>query len=64
MAVLETMTLKECADILRRAGFPEERIAEIQAGLPDPVDFDRDAAALLRYGLTRDRLTDLMGGSP
>jgi hypothetical protein len=59
-----TMTLRECAEILRRTGFPEERITEIQAALPDPIDFERDATVLLHYGLTRDRLMDLMGGSP
>jgi len=50
--------------VLRRTGFSEERIAEIRAELPAICDFERDGTILMRYGLTRDRLMDLMGGSP
>jgi hypothetical protein len=32
--------------------------------LPDPVDFDRDAAVLDEHGFNRTRLTDMLGGSP
>ena len=50
--------------ILRRAGYPRETIEKIAAQLPDPIDADRDAAILERYGLTRERLMDRMGASP
>jgi hypothetical protein len=50
--------------VLRRAGFSEEVIGEIASQLPDPIDLDRDSAFLLRHGITRDALTDRMGGSP
>ena len=54
----------ECARILRRAGYPPEVVKELIAQLPDPVDVDRDAAILARYGVTRGRLMELMGASP
>jgi hypothetical protein len=54
----------ECARILRRAGYSPEVVKELIAQLPDPVDVDRDAAILARYGVTRGRLMELMGASP
>jgi hypothetical protein len=33
------------------------------AGLPDEIDIDRDGAVLARFGITRDRLVDRLGGS-
>ena len=54
----------EFALVLRRAGYPAEKIQKIIAELPDPIDVDRDSEVLERYGLSRDRLTDKMGGSP
>ena len=36
----------ECEQILRRAGFSEERIEELLRDLPDPIDTERDADAL------------------
>ena len=54
----------ELVKVLQRAGIPEERIAEIAAQLPDPVDLDKSGALLQSYGLTRDALISLMGGSP
>ena len=50
--------------VLQRAGFSAEVIREITAQLPDPIDTDRDAEVLLRYGVTRERLMDRRGGSP
>jgi hypothetical protein len=50
--------------VLRRAGYPPEVVKELIAQLPDPVDVDRDAAILARYGVTRGRLMELMGASP
>ena len=54
----------ELAQVLERAGLPPDVIDEVLGQLPDPVDFRRDAAVLDRYGLSRTRVTDLLGGSP
>jgi hypothetical protein len=54
----------EVLAVLRRAGVSEQTIDELDARLPDPVDVRRDAGVLLRYGITVDRITDRMGGSP
>jgi hypothetical protein len=58
------MPKAEAVRILRRAGVPPETIEALERELPDPVDPDRDAALLMRYGITRERLVDRMGGSP
>jgi hypothetical protein len=58
------MPKAELTRVLERADLPDDLIAEVTGELPDLVDFDRDAAVLDRYGLTRDRLVDMMGGSP
>jgi hypothetical protein len=39
-------------------------IEEVDRALPDLVDTRRDALLLARYGLTRNQLTDRLGGSP
>jgi CBS-domain-containing membrane protein len=59
-----TTSHAEAARVLRRAGYSEEFITEVLRSLPDPIDFDRDSLPLLRYGLSRDRLIDRLGGSP
>ena len=59
-----TMPKAELAQVLERAGLPPDVIDEVLGELPDPVDFRRDAAVLDRYGLSRTRVTDLLGGSP
>lgn len=51
-------------DAVRRAGYPQEVIDEIESQLPDPVDYYRDQSLLHRYGITLEHLTDRMGGSP
>jgi hypothetical protein len=58
------MPKAELTRVLERADLPDDLIAEVTGELPDLVDFDRDAAVLERYGLTRTRLVDMMGGSP
>ncbi len=58
------MPKAELRRVLKRAHLPHDLIREVLKELPDPVDFDRDSAVLDRHGLTRDRVTDLMGGSP
>jgi len=50
--------------VLQRAHLPHELIRDLLDELPDPVDFDRDADAFERRGITRNNITDLMGGSP
>ena len=50
--------------MLRRAGYSAETIREIHDQLDDPIDLDRDAETLVRYGITREHLTETMGGSP
>jgi hypothetical protein len=50
--------------VLRRAGVPPDTIQALDAALDDPVDVERDAGLLMRYGITRDRLVESMGGSP
>ena len=58
------MPKAELARVLGRADLPHDLIQEVTEELPDPVDLDRDSPVLDRYGLTRARLVDIMGGSP
>jgi hypothetical protein len=41
-----------------------ESIAALERELPDPVDVDCDEGLLVARGVTPDRLSDHMGGSP
>ena len=50
--------------VLRRAGYSATQAQFVLGDLPDPIDFGRDGQALLRKGVTLDRLTDSVGGSP
>ncbi len=50
--------------IMRNAGFSAASLAEAEQMLPDPVDIDRDGQLLAHLGVSRDSLTDAMGGSP
>jgi CBS-domain-containing membrane protein len=59
-----TLSKAEATKVLRRVGLSDEKIAEVLGELQDPIDIDRDVAVLERYGITRDALVDLMGGSP
>lgn len=54
----------EATRVLRRVGFSKENIATVMSELDDPIDIERDAAILEKYGINRDLLVDLMGGSP
>ena len=58
------MPKAELTRVLERADLPHDLIQEVTGELPDPVDLDRDSSVLDRYGLTRARLVDIMGGSP
>jgi hypothetical protein len=50
-------------DVLRTAGLPQVA-DEASRSLPDPVDMERAAQFLQRYGITKDVLISRMGGSP
>jgi hypothetical protein len=54
----------QVAQVLRKAGYSQERIREVLRELPDPVDPDRDGVTLVKLGLTANQLMDRMGGSP
>jgi hypothetical protein len=54
----------EAAQVLRHAGYSQDRIREMLRDLPDPIDPERDGVALFRLGLSADQLMDRMGGSP
>ncbi len=54
---------QDVLSMLRRIGLAD-LVEEVEETLPDPVDTVRDAHLLARYGLTRNQLTDRMGGSP
>jgi hypothetical protein len=54
----------EFRKVLRRAGYSATQAESILHDLPDLIDFDRDAPALLRQGVTLDRLINALGGSP
>jgi hypothetical protein len=45
-------------------GLGPQEIKQLDAELPDPIDIDRHGTVLQAHGITRDTLTDLMGGSP
>jgi len=55
---------EQVSRVLRRAGYPDEFIRKVLSELPDPIDLQRDEHILERYGLSRDRLMDRLGGSP
>ena len=55
---------KELAQVLRRTGYSDEFISKVLSQLPDPFDLERDQPVLTRFGLSADRLTDRIGGSP
>lgn len=59
-----TIAKVEAARVLRRAGYPLELIQEIHDQLEDPIDLDRDAEMLSRYGITRDELINRMEAAP
>jgi hypothetical protein len=59
-----TISKAEAVRVLRRAGYSTEIIQEIDDQLSDPIDLDCDAATLSRYGITREHLMEVMGGSP
>jgi hypothetical protein len=64
MVAVRTMPKATVAEVLRHVGYPADQVNELLDQLADPVDFERDAPVLDRYGVDRNHLTDRMGGSP
>ena len=56
--------MAEFARVLRRSMCSDELIRKVVSQLPEPIDLQRDQQILARYGLSRERLTDRIGGSP
>jgi hypothetical protein len=54
----------EAEQLLRRAGYSQERIEDVLRHFPDPIDTERDGEALFEHGLSAGSLMDRMGGSP
>lgn len=59
-----TVSHAEARRLLERVGTPPEVVAEILAQLPDPIHLDSARPVLGRYGLSKESLTDRLGGSP
>ncbi len=62
---LRTVSLADARAALARIGFEPERIDEILADYPDPIDLTVAEPALFeKYGISQGALMDRMGGSP
>jgi len=57
------MTKNEIVRVLRNAGL-NDAADEAEQSLPDELDIEEAVQFGLRYGITRDELVSLMGGSP
>ena len=57
------VTRQHVVDILRTAGLPD-LAQEARRVLPDPVEYIHAERFLARYGITKDELISLRGGSP
>jgi hypothetical protein len=57
------VTRQHVVDILRTAGLPD-LAQEAHRVLPDPVEYIHAERFLARYGITKDELISLRGGSP
>jgi hypothetical protein len=57
------VTREHIVALLRRAGLGAQA-EDITADLPDPVDIDQATAHLASYGINKDQLMSLLGGSP
>jgi len=53
----------EIVRVLRNAGLPQAA-DEAERSLPEEVELERAQEFAARYGITRDALISLMGGSP
>lgn len=59
-----TLSKADATNVLRRVGFSSDQIHALLDPLQDPIDFDRDDAALAKGGVSRETLMDALGGSP
>ena len=57
------VTRQHVVEVLRRAGLWEEA-EKAQASLPESADLEEVAKHCAAVGITRDRLINLLGGSP
>lgn len=57
-------TRQDVLAIMRRIYGPGVDTSEAELALPDPVDIDRDAAILARFGLTPSQLANAIGEAP
>lgn len=50
--------------VMRRMGYPQERIDEVLRQFPDPIDSERDAETLAKCGMDVESFMDRMGTGP
>jgi hypothetical protein len=60
----QSISHADATQVLRRAGYSQERIQELLRDLPDPIDPERDSVALVKRGMSAGELMDRMGASP
>jgi hypothetical protein len=49
--------------MMRRVGL-HDQIPQALASLPERIDIDRDASLLASFGISRERLMEILGSSP
>lgn len=54
----------DAEQVLLRSGYSHEQVDDVLRQLPDPIDTERDAIALLKLGVSFSTLMDRMGSSP
>jgi hypothetical protein len=57
------ITRQQALDMLKKLG-RHDLLAEANETLPDPIDLDRDATLLAKWGLACDQLIHRWGASP
>jgi hypothetical protein len=60
---MSTFARSEVIKLMGRVGM-RDAIPDALATLPDPVDTDRDSAALEKLGLSRGHLMEVLGSGP
>ena len=64
MAKKRLVPHSEAELMLRRAGYPPELIEKMMRDVPDPIDTERDAKVLAKWGISDGALMERMGASP
>jgi hypothetical protein len=64
MAERRSASHAEAEQVLRAAGYSQERIEELLRDLPDPFDLERYGDALVKRGMTAGQLMERRGSSP